>query len=330
MRKLVFSTALLLISYRLAFAQDSNSLTTPCPARGAENSGPSMPPVQEAALVDEGEPEEPDYAFIAGGPYTQKKNSIQLIFPAQWGRRTSTLSSGTLQHAEFGTLLRTEWGFTDRLELDVIFSAEGERDFLGERKTNSTFAMSDSVVGIRYRLLQESSAPLTLATGPQFIFPTGRFSSGTGNAAMGYAWDLATAKDWGGPLFVYSSLNYAFFPSARPPGSTRHFNLQNLFWGSALGVRPLEKDRGPNHHDVHIFLEYGLGREEGLETDGPMHKVAETVSLFAPGIRYGFLTRTWKLFEIGVAFPVGLNHNTPRGGVIVQLQFERSFGNKVE
>jgi len=288
-----------------------------------------MPRPQPPARGD-GNPEEPDYAFIAGGPYTQKKNSMQSIFATQWGRRTSTLSSGTLQHAEFGTLLRTEWGFTDRLELDVILSAQGERDFLGERKTNSTFAMSDSVVGMRYRLLQESAAPLTLTTGPQLIFPTGRFSSGTGNAVMGYAWDLATAKDWGGQLFVYSSVNYAFFPSVRAPGSTRDFNLQNIFWGTALGLRPLEKHRGLNHHDVHLFLEYGLGREESLETDGPIRKVAQAVSLIAPGIRYGFLTRTKKLFEIGVSFPVGLNHNTPRGGVIVQLQFERFFGDSAE
>jgi len=272
------------------------------------------------------EPEEPDFAFIAGGPYTQKKNSIQLIFPTQWGRRTSNLSGGTLQHAEFGTLLRTEWGLSDRWEIDVIISAEGERDFLGARRLNSTFAMADSVVGVRYRLLQESSSPLTLAMGPQIILPTGSFLSGTGLQRVGYAWDLATAKDWGGPIFVYSSLNYSFFPSVRAPGAAHHFNLQNVFWGGALGVRPLEKDLGPNHHDLHLFFEYGLGREEGLETDSPIRKAADMVSVFAPGIRYGFPTSRKKLFEIGVSFPIGLNENTPRGGVILQVQFENVFG----
>lgn len=272
------------------------------------------------------EPEEPDFAFVAGGPYTQKRNSIQLIVATQWGRRTSQLSGGTLQHAEFGTLLRTEWGLTDRWELDVILAAEGERDFLGTRRVNSTFAFSDSVVGIRYRLLQESSAPLTLAVGPQVILPTGSFLSGSGFENTGYAWDLATAKDWGGPVFLYSSMNYAFFPSVQAPGGGRQFNLQSVFWGSALGLRPLEADLGPNHHDVHVFLEYGLGREERLETDGPVRKAAEAVSVFAPGIRYGFLTSRKKLLEVGVSFPIGLNQNTPRGGVIVQVQFENVFG----
>jgi hypothetical protein len=277
-------------------------------------------------LAADDEPEEPDFAFVAGGPYTQKRNSIQLIFPTQWGRRTSQLSGGTLQHAEFGTLLRTEWGLTDRWELDVIFAAEGERDFLGTRRVNSTFAFSDSVVGIRYRLFQESSAPLTLAMGPQVILPRGSFLSGSGFENTGYAWDLATAKDWGGPVFLYSSLNYSFFPSVRAPGVARHFNLHNLFWGSALGLRPLERARGSNHHDVHLFFEYGLGREEGLVTDGPIRKAADTVSLFAPGIRYGFLTGTKRLIEVGVSFPIGLNENTPRGGVILQVQFENVFG----
>jgi len=324
MRKAVLFSGLLLISCSFLFPQDSNGFRSSGRAAGAEDNDPSELPSKQA--LSEDEPEEPDFAFIAGGPYTQKKNSIQVIFPTQFGRRRSNLGGSTLEHAEFGTLLRTEWGLTDRLELDVIFSAEGERDFLGERKVHSTFALSDSVAGIRYRLLREPSAPLTITMGPQLILPTGSFASGTGFESVGYAWDLSTAKDWGGPEFLYSSMNYAFFPTVHAPGSTRRFNLQNVFWGSALCLRPLEMDRGPNHHDVHVFLEYGLGREEGLETDGPICKAAGTVSLFAPGIRYGFLTRTKKLLEIGVSFPIGLNHNTPRGGVIVQLQFENVFG----
>ena len=80
-----------------------------------------------------------------------------------------------------------------------------------------------------------------------------------------------------------------------------------------------------------IVTEYGLGREEGLESaTGGTTKVSEIVTVLAPGIRYGFLTRTKKLFEIGVAFPIGLNQNTPRAGVILQIQFEHIFGYKPE
>ena len=50
----------------------------------------TLPQATSAAPADD-EHEEPDYAFIAGGPYTQKKQSIQFIFPGQWrdGDRTS-------------------------------------------------------------------------------------------------------------------------------------------------------------------------------------------------------------------------------------------------
>jgi hypothetical protein len=276
-----------------------------------------------------GEPEEPDFAFITGGPYTQKKTSPQFIFPTAWGRRTS--STG-LRRAELGTLLRTEYGLTDRWELDVIFSAAGERQEQGGQRLSSTFALADSVVGVRYRLLSESSAPITLTMGPQLIIPTGSFASGTGNSAMGYAWDLSAAKDWGGPVFVYASANYSFFPSVRPElaGAPRHFPLHHIFGATALVFRPLEKTVAANHHDIHAFFEYGVGREEGLELEAPVSKNAATLSLFAPGIRYGLLTRGSKLFEFGVSFPMGLNAATPRGGIIVQVQIENLFGYKGE
>jgi hypothetical protein len=285
--------------------------------------------VRSPAQPDGDEPEEPDFAFIAGGPYTQKKNSIQFILPAEWGRRTSILGGSILQHAEFGTLLRTEWGLTDRWELDVIMSAEGERDRLRGRTLTSDFSLTDSVIGVRYRLLQESSAPFSLAMGPQFIVPSGSLLRGTGFDTTGFAWDVAAAKDWGGPAFLYTSVNFALFPSVRDPtiGSSRDFNLHNLFWAAALGLRPLEKPHGTSHHDIHLFLEYGLGHEDRLETGAAgTTRVSELVTVLAPGIRYGFLTRTKKLLEVGVSFPIGLNHNTPRGSVVLQLQFENVFG----
>jgi hypothetical protein len=110
-------------------------------------------------------------------------------------------------------------------------------------------------------------------------------------------------------------------------GSSRAFNLHNVFWAAALGLRPLERNHGTSHHDVHLFLEYGLGHEDLLETGAAgTTRVSDLVTVLAPGIRYGLLTRTKKLLEIGVSFPIGLNHTTPRGSVILQLQFENVFG----
>ncbi len=288
----------------------------------------SLFPSPETAPEDRAEPEEPDFAFVAGGPYTQKKNSIQFILPGQIGRRRSTLGGTVLEHQEFGTFLRTEWGITDRLELDAILPAGGARDRQDGSTVNSDFAFSDAVLGLRYRLSRESSAPLTLTLGPQLIIPSGSFARGTGFERAGYALDMAAAKEWRGPLFFYTSFNYTVFPAVRDllAASPRTFNVHNVFFGSALGLRPLEKNRGTSHHDLHLFLEYGLGREQDLDKKGnETVKVSEVRTVFAPGARYGFLTRSRRLFEIGVSFPVGLNSATPRRGIILQIQFEQFF-----
>jgi len=315
---LVLAAALLAAAPSAPAADDS--------ARGPAREEPLSPASPEE---EEGnEPEEPDFAFISGGPYTQKKNSIQIILPGQIGERRTRLGDSSHDHAEFGALLRTEWGLTDRLELDVMVPAEGARDRQGRTTLSSNFALADAILGVRYRFLRESSAPLTLAMGPQIIFPSGSTEQGTGLGSVGYAWDLAVAKDWGGPFFLYSSWNLAAYPSVRDPapGSRRSMALRDLFWGSALGIRALEKKQGPVRHDLHAFLEYGLERDERLQSEPQrLSRASEVHMLAAPGIRYGFLTARQTLVEIGVSFPLGLNRETPRHGVIVQFQFERLF-----
>ena len=213
-------------------------------------------------------------------------------------------------------------------ELDVITPAEGSRDRLGETILESNFSLGDAVLGARYRLLREPSAPLTLTMGPQVILPSGNFARGTGFEKVGYAWDLAAAKDWRGPIFMYTSLNSAFFPSVRHPRSNpgESFHLHRLFWGTALALRPLEKSRAGLHHDLHLFLEFGLSLEQDLERSAsPTRKISDVHNLVAPGIRYGLLNRNKDLYEIGVSFPIGLDRSTPSFGVIVQFQFEHVF-----
>ncbi|HZO99525.1 MAG TPA: hypothetical protein VFD30_04455 [Terriglobia bacterium] len=327
MRRATYFLFVFLVASSVALPDDGPGLLTP---QGPGPVDPS-PLTKDAKDGSNDDAEEPDYAFIAGGPYTQKKNSLQLIFAGQGGRRQTNLGGSTLEHAEFGTYLRAEWGLTDRWEIDVIVPAEGARDRLNDVTVKSDFAASDSVLGIRYRLLTEPSAPFTMTMGPQVILPSGDFSRGTGFERPGYAWDWAAAKDWGGPVFLYASWNYALFPKVRTPGtaSRRGLNLQNLFGGTALGYRALEKDRGQFHHDIHVFFEYGISWEQDLTRDsGVTSKVTDVHSLVAPGIRYGLLTARQTLVEIGVSFPIGLDRGTPRYGVILQFQFERGFGLK--
>jgi hypothetical protein len=275
------------------------------------------------------EPEEPDYAFIAGGPYTQLKHSIQFIHAFNYGTRRFSVPGGSRNEDEFLFFQRTEWGFTDRLELDVITPAAGSRERISGSATTSDYAFSDTVLGLRYRLLTEEKAPFTLTMGPQLILPTGSVRRGTGAGSAGFAWDVSAAKDWGGPVFVISSVNYSVLPSANDvtPGSGRGFTLHGAEWAAALGIRALERPSGEANHDIHVFLETGGSWNHevspGLTVGSRDSKLAW---VFAPGVRYGFITAKKTLVEIGISVPIGLGPNGPKKGIIIQFQFERVFG----
>jgi hypothetical protein len=274
------------------------------------------------ALAQDGgegeEPEEPDFFFLTGGPYTQKKNSPQIIWGQQWFR-TTTLGLVTREVAGAG---RFEWGLTDRWEADFEFGFAGaEQTFNGISIFDANGA-ADLLVGIRYRLLDESFAPFTLTLGPQVIFPAASRLKGLGTGETGYAVDVTAAKDWGGPVFVAVSVNGGFTPSvpANADGTGQEFDLSGVAWAAALGIRALERDTdGGTNHDVHLFLEVSGSREEELEAG---LRLRSTPWQLAPGVRYGYMSRNGSLAEIGVSVPVGLNDEAPDWGVIVQFQFE--------
>lgn len=277
-------------------------------------------------------PEEPDYAFVTGGPFTQLKKSIQFIHQFGYGTRRFPVTGGHRNEDEYLFFLRTEWGLTDYWELDVITPAAGNRERFNGATISSNKAFADSIIGVRYRFLREDTSPITLAMGPQVILPTGSFRRGTGNNSAGLAWDVSAAKDWGGPVFMFWSMNYSVLPSADDPtlGATREFALHKTSWASALVFRPLERETpSGGNHDVHVFFEaggnYGHEIEPGV-TVGT--RIGQLAWVFAPGVRYGFLTAGKTLIEIGVSAPIGLGPNGPKKSLIIQFQFEKVFGGK--
>jgi hypothetical protein len=296
-------------------------------AWSASTSAQTAPPASSTP-----EPEEPDFAFVTGGPFTQLKNSIQLIHQFGYGTRRFPVSGGQRYEDEFLFFLRTEWGLTDRLELDVITPGAGARERFNGATASSAYAFADSTLGLRYRLLREEDSPITLTMGPQVILPTGSFRRGTGNDSAGFAWDVAAAKDWGGPVFMFWSLNYGVLPAAKDPtpGSTRKFALHHTTWASALAFRPLERETATGaNHDIHVFLEaggsYGHTIEPGATAGA---RRGELSWVFAPGVRYGFLTAGKTLIEIGISAPIGLGPHGPKRSFILQFQFEKVFGKK--
>ena len=266
-------------------------------------------------------PEEPDFAFVASSPYTQDKNSLQIIVPGTLGWRTSKTG---IERRFYDTMLSLEWGLTPNLELDLEVPATGLQERISGTTLSSNFGLSDAMLGVRYRLLNEESSPITLTLGPQIIFPSGNILQGTGFDSFGFAWDISAAKDWGGPFFVYSSLNYGVTPSVSIPGLTGDFTLNHLAHGTALGIRALEKSSGGANHDIHAFLEVGIERREEVTAASlGAIKSSSVAAIFSPGIRYGFISASKKFIEIGIAVPIGLNENAPRASIIFQVQFEQ-------
>jgi hypothetical protein len=263
-------------------------------------------------------PEEPDFFFLTGGPYTQKKNSPQIIWANQWFRQTS---AGLRTRAYEGAG-RFEWGLTDYWEADFEFGALSLSERTLGLTTFSESGADDLLVGVRYRLLREESAPFTLTLGPQLIAPVASRRRELGTGEVGYAVDITAAKDWGGPVFLAASVNLGLTPDvpAFPEGSGPEFDLSGVNWAAALGWRALERPTQEGaHHDIHVFLEVGGERADDIEGGS---RVRSTDVLLSPGLRYGFLSRAGGLFELGVAFPVGATSSAPDWGIILQVQYE--------
>lgn len=250
------------------------------------------PPLKPAPA----EKEEPDYAFLVNSPYVEEKGEVQVIGAIRFDTRR-----GHPDQKFSNAFARTEWGLTDRWELDLMNFWTGA-DFL---------ARGDSLAGVRYQVLNESrGAPISFSIGPQLLLPTGKVENG-GTGRLGYAWDVTAGKDFGNPIFTYYSVNYAATPR-------RDAVLQALNWGFCLGVRPFEHDsRGRRHHDVHLYAELAGTRTQ----DGRDISNNNALSL---GFRYGYQTEHHTLFEIGASAPLGLSHDAPNYGWIIQFQYELS------
>ncbi|MBI1749909.1 MAG: hypothetical protein HY234_06900 [Acidobacteria bacterium] len=286
----------------------------------------------QTAAVAKPEPEEPDFAFLSGSAYTQTKKSAQFIHQTAYGTRRATDALGPRNDDAFLFFQRVEYGITDRWELDFVLPAAGSRTRRNGATVTSDHAVADGLVGVRYRLLDEATAPVTVATGPQILFPSGSVGKGTGFGGAGVAWDVAVSKDWGGPVFLYNTFNYHVVPSAKDTtaGSGRRFALHGATWATAIGLRPLELPRrGGSKHDLHGFLEAGGSWQQSVEPGVASGMRAGELSwVFAPGIRYGYITSRKTLVEIGVSAPIGLGPNGPKRGLIVQFQYERLFGER--
>ncbi len=276
------------------------------------------------AWAEESGPEEPDYAFFTGSPYTQTKNSIQLILSNLF----TTDTPGNNRQRNLTNAFRTEWGFTDKLEADLIVQTLNQWTKTGGTTTNQN-GFGDTIFGVRYRFLNEESAPLTLTLGPQVFIPTGDVEGGLSTGSFGFAWDLTMAKDWNKLFFSYASLNYSTTPnvSDTTAGSTKEFVLNNINWGIAPAFRLLEKEGTKGgHYCLHLFTELAGTLLQSIVSGTTIgQKDTSATYLFSPGLRFGYIDKKETLIEIGFSAPVGLTAQSADWGVMIQTQFEYVF-----
>jgi hypothetical protein len=256
------------------------------------------------------QPEEPDYFFLTGGPYTQGKNSPQLIWANQWLRNTGSSSALTV----WSSGVRAEMGLTSRWEADFEFGWLGLSEKPEDSPGLESSGFDDMLVGVRYRLLHEGTAPFTLTVGPQLSFPTGR--SGLSSGKHGYGIDITAAKDWGGLVFWAGSLNLAWAPGVESiQDPLKEATLSTKSWATAVGFRALERPAYSTHHDIHLFLELA-GDFVGL------YESTANSLMLAPGVRYGFTNSQGMLVEVGMSATAGLAKEAPDWGLIFQFQIE--------
>ena len=289
---------------------------------------PEKKPAPKPQEIEKPEPEEPDFAFLSGSAYTQTGKSVQFIHQFAYGTRRFPEPTGHRNEDNLAFFFRNEIGLTDRWELDIVTPASGTRTRRNGATAASSYGYAETILGVRYQFFHERSAPFTLTMGPQAILPTGSVHKGTGRGSAGVAWDFAATRDWGGPVFLYTTLNCEFLPAGDDPtpGSRREFFLRNYQWATALGIRALEHPVRGSKHDIHVFLEFG-GNFGDVVQPGALtgQRVGQLSWLVSPGVRYGFITPRKTLIEIGVAAPIGLGSNGPKKGLLVQFQLEKLF-----
>jgi len=288
---------------------------------------------QDPTKPTDPEPEEPDFAFLTGGPYTQGEGLIQFILSSAYATDAQTRGGIRSRSRTFESSLRVEWGFTDEIEGDLVggFGSFSSSD--NGSPTAAGHGVTDTLFGLRNRFLNEEWAPLTLTFGPQIIAPTGDRKDGLGLGVPGYALDLTLAKDWGGPFFAYASGNYLWTPHVHDPApsSLRHFTLDTFTYACALGYRLLEREgeAKDSREDIHCYLEFRGERERQLNPNpgGTRRSLSGPLGM-GLGARYGILVPEKRLLEVGLMFTWGLNRAADDRALLLQLQWEAPLRKK--
>jgi len=147
------------------------------------------------------EKEEPDYAFLVNSPYVEEKGEVQVIGAIRFDTRR-----GHPDQKFSNAFARTEWGLTDRWELDLMTFLDRGR-FPGARRFLGRCALSGAQrIARRAHFLQYRTA----------IAPSHGQDRERRHGTRRLRLDVTAGKDFGNPIFTYYSVNYAATPRRTP------------------------------------------------------------------------------------------------------------------
>ena len=273
------------------------------------------------------EPEEPGFAFLTGRSYTQDAGLLQVLWTTHASKDTFHSQGVSHQIWVMENTLRLEGGLTDDLEIDLSSGWGFSTGSVDGTPVGDERGLLDSLLGVRYRILNEASAPLTLTFGPQLLIPTGDPDKGFGTGKVGTALDLTLAKDWGGLFFAYASAAYEVTPEVDDPApnSDRSFTLDAFTYAFALGTRLQKRSgiAGAVDEDLHLFLEFRGAREHRLEsTAGGTRRSLSGPLEMGLGLRYGIQFPDQRLVEFGLMVTLGLNEAADDAALVLQIQWQ--------
>lgn len=273
------------------------------------------------------EPEEPGFAFLTGRPYTQDAGLLQVLWTTHASKDTFHLQGISHQIWVMENTLRLEWGLTDDLEIDLLSGWAFSTGSVDGTPVGDERGLMDSMLGVRYRILDEAWAPLTLTFGPQLLIPTGDPDKGFGTGGIGTAFDLTLAKDWGGSFFAFASAAYELTPGVDDPvsNSDRTFTLDAFTYAFALGTRLMKRSGIPGalDEDLHFLLEVRGAREHRLERTaaGTRRSLSGPLEM-GLGLRYGIVFPDRRLVEVGLLVSLGLNEAADDAALVLQIQWQ--------
>jgi hypothetical protein len=190
------------------------------------------------------------------------------------------IGSGFLPRSQFFFGIANRWG--GEIEVPMAFA----KDVTGH------YGVGDISTTVKYLARKPATRSPGVVLGLEMNFPSGSVNDGLGEGALEAAPFVALVQE-SGRFVLQGNLGYSFIHKVRETDASNQF-----FYNGALAF--------PIQH-IRTFL---LG-----EINGTRSATGSQIA-FSPGMKYNFNSQRY----LAIALPIGLNSQTPRLGIVLQMQ----------